>query len=303
MSVFKLPPLLRFLACLLLFGLALYSPVLLGGQALYFRDVYHNYYTQLHFMRASLFQGELPFWNPLLFAGSPQMAVLEPPLFYPPGWIFFTALPFQWALVCNLLFHHLLAGWGIYLFGQRFAWSFATRLLAALFFCFSGVMASLHSFHPLQNTIAWLPLIWWAFQTCLSERKIQPFLCLSLFYGLQILSGHLEIVYFESGLLLFYALWFLRQGVLRPRDTRASQVSKGLIQLTSLAWGLLALGLGVGLSALQWLPALAHLPETVRAEGLGEWSMVWSYHPFLSLLLLLPDYLNLTVKGVSLHQY
>ncbi|MGE3727656.1 MAG: YfhO family protein, partial [Candidatus Sericytochromatia bacterium] len=57
------------------------------------------------------------------------------------------------------------------------------------------------------------------------------------------------------------------------------------------------------LSALQWLPALAHLPETVRAEGLGEWSMVWSYHPFLSLLLLLPDYLNLTVKGVSLHQY
>lgn len=294
MSQRKIPSLLLFLGILLLLGLALYSPVLLGGKALYFRDIYHNYYTQLHFMKSALWRGELPFWNPLLFAGSPQMAVLEPPLFYPPGWIFFTALPFQFALVFNLLFHLLLAGLGIYLLGRHFAWSLSTRLLVALLFCFSGIMASLHSFHPLQNTLAWLPLVWWAFQACLLAKAKQttPFLWLSLFYGLQILSGHLEIVYFESALLLVYGFWLLRR-----------EAKTVLPALLALGRCLAALGLGVGLSALQLLPALAFLPHTVRSEGLGEMSMIWSYHPFLSILLLLPDYLNQTVKGLSLHMF
>lgn len=310
----KFPPLLLFLGILLLLGLALYSPVLLGGKALYFRDIYHNYYTQLQFMKSALWQGELPFWNPQLFAGTPQMAVLEPPLFYPPGWIFFTALPFQFALVFNLLFHLLLAGLGIYLLGQRFGWSLSTRLLAALLFCFSGLMASLHSFHPLQNTVAWLPLVWWAFQACLQAKALQkpqqkpqhkpPFLWLSLFYGLQILSGHLEIVYFESALLLVYGLWLQCRDALDAKAADDSLASGTLLQ-SCLALGrcLAALGLGVGLSALQLLPALAFLPHTVRSEGLGEMSMIWSYHPFLSLLLFLPDYLNQTVKGLSLHQF
>jgi hypothetical protein len=298
----KIPPLILFLGILLLLGLALYSPVLLGGKALYFRDIYHNYYTQLQFMKSALWQGELPFWNPLLFAGSPQMAVLEPPLFYPPGWIFFTALPFQFALVFNLLFHLLLAGWGIYLLGRHFVWSQSTRLLVALPFCFSGIMASLHSFHPLQNTIAWLPLVWWAFQACLQAEPKQnrPFLWLSLLYGLQILSGHLEIVYFESALLLVYGLWLLH----RETAVSASETPRTWLPgMMALGKCLAALGLGIGLSALQLLPALAFLPHTVRSEGLGEMSMIWSYHPFLSVLLLLPDYLNQTVKGLSLHMF
>ncbi|MEZ0369609.1 MAG: YfhO family protein [Candidatus Sericytochromatia bacterium] len=271
-----------------MFSFLLYSQVFLFDYALYFRDIYHNYYPFLSFISRSLQQGELPFWNPYVYAGTPQLATLEPAIFYPPGWIFFLGLSYPHALGLNLILHHLLAACGIYLLGRSFGWHWFTRTLCACLFSFSGVMVSLNNFHPLQNTVAWLPLVFWAGHELLSQPRRQALLVFAAVYCLQILSGHLEIVYFESLLLLAYGLFLFRH-LPRPR-------------WRVLALMLAAVLLGVALSAIQLLPAISYLPDSVRQSGLGTViSQLWSFHPFLTPLLLMPDQAGTVFQGASLN--
>jgi len=281
-------PFASFFLLLFLLSLLLYSSAIWGGEALYFRDIYHNYYPFLEFMKQSLWQGELPFWNPFLFSGTPQMAALEPPLFYPFAWIFFTTLSFQSALVFNLIGHHLLAATGFYLLGRSYGWSWLSRFFAAVIFTLSGVFVSLHNFHPLQNTVAWLPLIWWAFDRVIFESKrSKACLLFALFYALQILSGHLEIVYFETLLLCLYLFWVFRY----------AYVFRFQVILSVLG----SFALGILLSALQLLPSLLYVPFSIRMGGIASQAQIWSYHPALSFNILLPDYVNQTLQGISLH--
>lgn len=281
---------LQFAALLLLvFGgcLLLYHQIVFGGKALYFDDIYHNYYVFLEFVSRSLRAGELPVWNPYLFGGVPQIAGLEPPIFYPFCWIFFVGLPYQLALALNLICHHLLAAAGVYLLGRAYGWRWLSASLGACCFSFSGLMVSMHKFHPLQNTVAWLPLVFWAGHRLLTRQRLQDLALFAAVYGLQVLSGHLEIVYFESLLLLAYGAGLLLQ---RPalRGWR--------VWALALAGGLLALGL----SAIQLLPALLYLPHSIRQGGLDSGSaMSWSQHPWMLPLLLLPTWPLAAPVGIA----
>lgn len=283
------PPFLLLLFLVLLGCGMLYAPVMSGARVIAWRDVYQNYEPMLGFMARSLQSGELPLWNPGLFAGSPQMAGMEPPLFYPPAWLFFLGLPFQLALVLNLSLHQLIAAAGVWGFGRSLGWPRPARALSALLFAFSGVLVSMSNLHPLLDTAVWLPWALWACHALCRDaaqagirQALKPTLGLAAVYGLQILSGHLEIVYVQSLLLLAYAV------MRRPavRDDRPVVSAR----LQSMAMLLAAIGLGVGLGAIQLLPALSYLPQTLRqsaADGAG--SQEWSYHPLLSPELLLPQ--------------
>lgn len=279
-------------AVLLLVGFfcaLLYGQIFVFDYALYFRDIYHNYAPFLNFIAKTFAQGHLPLWNPLVFGGTPQLASLEPPVFYPPGWIFCLGLRFSWALALNLIFHHLLAAAGIYLLGRSYGWRWFSCALCACLFTFSGMMVSMNNFHPLQNTVAWLPLMFWAAHELLSRPRSGAMAAFAGVFGLQILSGHLEVVYFECLLLLIYGLFELKD-LPTPRW-------RGL--------GLLGIAvvLGLGLSAIQLLPALAYLPETVRRAGVGSAAQaeVWSFHPFLSLMLMIPEQSGNVFKEASLN--
>ncbi len=266
-------------ALLLLFG-----SLVFGFSALYFRDILQNYHPLLELIKTTFWQGEIPFWNPYFFNGNPQLVGLEPPVFYPLSWMFFL-LPFQQALGFNLILHHLLAALGIYGLGHTYGWSWTARSLAAISFTLSGVMVSMNNFHPLQNTVALIPLLLWATHFMLEHPpRRSSALILSLLYGLQILSGHLEIVYFTSLLLLAYACLFLKSRGLKP-----------------MLWLIAALGFGVLLSAVQLLPSLMYMPLSIRQAGLelGERAL-WSYHPLLSIMFILPETSDVLIKGQGL---
>lgn len=281
-------PFLRFILIILLLNIVLYNGIIFGGYALYFRDIYSNYYPILEFISDSLQQGDIPFWNPFLYLGTPQLAGLEPPLFYPLTWLFFLGMPFRLALTLNLILHHLLAATGIYLFGQELKWNQWTRIFAACFYSFSGVMISMNNMHPLQNSAAWIPLVWWATHKLFMQPAKRSILILAGCYALQILTGHLEIIYFESPLLLAY-------GFLLYQKNRYTNLKIWL----KLA---LALALGIALSAIQLAPAIAFLPYSIRNQGLSqEMIQAWSHHPLLSLLFLLPDYGGQSFQNYSLN--
>ncbi|MEZ0371942.1 MAG: YfhO family protein [Candidatus Sericytochromatia bacterium] len=272
----RVSPFAAFLGLVLLVCLLLYSQVFFLGFGLYYRDIYHNYYPFVDFITRSLHQGDFPFWNPYLFTGMPQLAALEPPLFYPLAWMFFSGLTYSKALALNLILHHLIAAAGVYLLGRSFGWRWFTCTLCACLFSFSGIMVSMNNFHPLQNTVAWLPLVFWAAHELLTKPRRLPLLVFAAAYSLQILSAHLEIVYFESLLLLGYGLLLL-PSLPRPRRRPLLLLGAGGV-------------LGVAMSAIQLLPAIWYLPDSVRKAGLGsEITQLWSFHPALTLMLLLPE--------------
>ncbi|PKL76570.1 MAG: hypothetical protein CVV27_09620 [Candidatus Melainabacteria bacterium HGW-Melainabacteria-1] len=273
-----------FLLLILLSLLPLYGPIVWGNSTLFFRDVLHNYYPLISFLKQSLLQGDLPLWNPYLFTGTPQAAALEPPLFYPLAWMFFV-LPYKYALALNLCLHHLLAAGGIYLLGRNYGWAWPTRTLTAMGLTLGGVMVAMNNVHPLQNSAALIPLLFWACDRLCRERRLEPALVFAILYALQILSGHLEIVYFTSVFIGFYICLHIDAKALR------------LIGLMTLA-----VVLGLGLSAVQLLPSLSFSTDSVRQGGLDiANASQWSYHPLLTLLLLLPDMRGSVYEGLSLN--
>ena len=55
-------------------------PALLAGECFYFRDLSRYYFPLRHYLAEGLRQGELRYWNPLVFEGIPEVF---PPLSYP----------------------------------------------------------------------------------------------------------------------------------------------------------------------------------------------------------------------------
>lgn len=149
-------------------------------------------------------------------------------------------------------------------------------------------MLSMNNLHPLMNTTAWIPLLIFSCDKICHQagKTSRNILLFALIYGLQILSGHLELVAFESLLLLAYvALHLSRQSAFKLIGQMA-----------------LAVLLGIGLSCIQWLPSLLYLPLTERQAGVGlKIAETWSIHPLLNLLFILPDVQGNALQSASLH--
>lgn len=259
-------------------------PFLLGN-TLYYRDVSHNYYPLLQFMKESLQQGQLPFWNPFLFWGTPQIATLEPPLFYPFAWFFFV-FDFGLALVINLSLHYLLAAWGMYFFLKSYQIQPWAQIYGALIWSMSGALISLNHMHPLLNTVVWIPwLFLCARQFVLSKNlhlkhvRLIWGLFFSFVIALQLLSGHLEIVYFTSLSGFVYVLF------IAPISKKGNARSLFLL--------LCFFCLGVGLAAIQLVPSFAFMPDSLRAKGVQiEEAQYFSFHPFHVIGLFTPRFLG-----------
>lgn len=242
----------------------------LMGNTLYYRDISHNYYPILQFMKESLQQGQLPFWNPFLFWGTPQVATLEPPLFYPFAWFFFI-FDFGPALIINLCVHYVLAAWGMYFFLKSYCLQPWAQVYAAVAWAFGGVLISLYHMHPLLNTVVWIPwLFLCARQYILAEShnkslRLMWGLSFSLVLALQTLSGHLEIVYFTSLSGLVYVL----------------SLCSNKVNLRSVTQLVFFFCLGMGMAAVQLMPSLAFMPESLRGTGIEvEEAQYFSLHPF-----------------------
>jgi hypothetical protein len=259
------------------------------GNVLYYRDISHNYYPILEFMKESLHQGDMPFWNPFLFMGVPQMAALEPPLFYPLAWSFFI-FDFSTALTINLCLHYLLATWGMFFLLRTYRLVPVATIYGALVWGMGGLLISLNSMHPLLNTVIWIPWLFLCFRyyqgADSSFSRVKWGLGLSCVLGLQILSGHLEIVYL-SGLTL--AVYSLR-----------SVISKQ-ITVSTLFLFVIFVGLGIGTACIQILPSLMYSSESVREAGITLFqAQQFSFHPLHLPGLLVPGFLGDSTSVLNL---
>ncbi len=240
-------------------------------------------------------RGVIPLWNPHLFGGMPFVGDIQSGIFYPPNLLtFFLSNPLTYRdLELLAVFHYLIAGVGMYAllrFGNlatdERGLSRAASFAGALAFEFSDLFITHFGNLNLIAAASWLPLAFLFFIRALEARLTEfrrgffylvPSIALAgIFVALAFLAGHIQSFLFVVLALLLYAGW---RGIeSRAHFLRAAQVF------------LLTLLIGVGLSALVFLPGLEMTSASVRSTFTYEQAAQFSLPPVELVGLLVPGF-------------
>jgi hypothetical protein len=266
-------------------------------------------YPTYHFAAESLKHGQVPLWNPYLYAGAPHVADIQSGVFYPINLLAFGLSREVTYRLMELLsvFHFFLAGVAMYLClrflrptakdeGRRmntessFVNEPITRpasLLGAIALMFSDLFVIHFGNLNLIAVAAWLPLVFLGTHRALNQRSVGWALSGGVFLGIAALAGHAQPLQFIVLLVGLYTLYHLltewRQG------WRWASQTIGLAGLIGVV--------GLGLAALSLLPALEMVRYTRRAGLTYAEAAQYSLPPQALIGLLVPDFFGRGVAG------
>jgi hypothetical protein len=268
--------LMRVRPYLLLLGLGLlffHDLVVHPGQILYadHSDLLDLHIPARRFLVGSLHQnGELPLWCPHQLAGAPFVHDIQAGIFYPPGAILYS-LPEERvgsALSWLVVFHVLLAGWGMFAYARSAGLGEMGALVAGIGYMFAGrwLLHLLAAGHFVVVGLAWLPLVLWALEHSIRcGGLVWPTLAGGL-YALLILGTQPQWTFYAS---LFIAAWSLGA---TPDLAGRWEVPTLSFRCALGRWvvcGLWMVLVGLGLSAVQLLPTAEAAGLALRSAGLG----------------------------------
>lgn len=152
--------------------LALSAPWTFGRFALPW-DAAAQFYPNFVFLSDALHSGDTPFWNPSVFAGTPQIAdpqsLIFSPVFFALAWL--VKEP-SLALFSAAVFLHLaMGGVGMILFGRDRGWREPATLVAALAFAFGGAAIWRVQHVGQIASLSFLPLALWAWARALERER------------------------------------------------------------------------------------------------------------------------------------
>jgi len=278
-------------------------------------DLAVTHWPNAHFTRRVLWdEGRFPVWRPTIMSGTPFAANPLAGLYYPPNWLllFLPWLPLEVGFNLSALAHLWLAGAAMYILMRH---SFGTGVWGALVAAVAYEASPKLLAHLGAGHVGWVQAWGWTPLVVLfamrslegvsrpqseearrqgdkGTRSSQPAIRNLQF---AIYAGAALAVQFCADVrMAAYALiascwlvavrcWELDTGCWRRRKQQGGA--------RRWAWGLGLVGLSLvvflGLSACQWLPLVALLPQTTRASmtlaDAAAWSLPWRY--LLGLLL------------------
>ncbi|MEW6042205.1 MAG: YfhO family protein, partial [Elusimicrobiota bacterium] len=202
------------------------------------------------------------------------MANLQSMVFYPFSYLF-VIFSFNSAVALFIVIHSMLAGMFAYLFFRRLGLDFLAAASGAVLWAFNGYFI-LHTYF-LSNVAAyvWLPLVLLFFDYSITGNDIRFMPLTSLSLTIQFFGGYPLFSVITIIIMFFY-------GVIISAKDWSSLFNFFLKYILTLALFLL-------FSAVQLLPALELISNSVRAAGFAyETASVYSIHPldFLKFLFL-----------------
>ncbi|MBI5573691.1 MAG: hypothetical protein HY919_03955 [Elusimicrobia bacterium] len=215
-------------------------------------DITTLYFPSRFFFGNSLRTGEFPLWNNNMFLGFPIHAEGQGGFFYPLN-IIFAIFP-QW-IAYNYIFlmHVFLGGFFMYLFLREIKLKKIPSLLSSFIFIFSGFFACHAEHMNLFNSCIWIPL---GFLFVLKKQ----YLCLSLIFALQLLTGFPQIAFYSGIILFFWQIFNIRK-------------FKEIVRL------FLSSILGILIAFCQVLPTIELIPHSIRSKGINPHDMFsWGYY-------------------------
>lgn len=198
-------------------------------------DNRYFYGPNAYFLDTSLNNGELPLWNPLIYAGTPFAADPQSSIFYPPHLLrslltpafdpYATALSIELTLVLHLL----LGAMGVYVLAREYRCSPPAGIAGAMVFMlgpFSVIYATEFYIFPL--VMAWAPWILWFARRALQAPSIRVTLFYTawtaLAFGISTLAFFPQLSLYMGLMLFFYVAldrlarftWSFNRASLRP---------------------------------------------------------------------------------------
>lgn len=199
-------------------------------------------------------QGAWPLWNPTILSGTPLLDDGQIAFFYPPN-VIFLVVPLDKAFGVYACAQLILAGLGSYAFARRIGLDGGPATLASVGYMFTGHMLTYLPFPELSGATAMLPWCFWSIERALSVRNWQSWAIAATTLGLAVLA-QIQLAFYTYIATGCYALFRIVQG--NERSTMLHP--RVLIGLT------LAYILGIGLSAVQLLPAMALSAQGQRSD-------------------------------------
>ena len=261
---------------LVFFGDLLFTPgeTVLSQQG---TDLYREFVYSRAFGFDELRQGNLPLWNPYLFAGMPFLGGFQSALLYPLNWLYLV-LPLAVAINVGIALHVLLGGVFMYLWGiQRGLHPFAALVCGILFMFCGPHFLHIYAGH-LSNlcTIIWVPVLFTALDALARQPRLAWILLGIGAVAMQMLAGHPQYVFYTAVAAALYS---------------------ALCMVNNPHWRRIVVGLGavyVGaacLSAVQVLTGLDAGTESIRSGGVSQaFAAMFSLPPENVLTLLAPGF-------------
>ncbi len=234
--------------------LALFMP-LLGNHTLFFRDVQLLFMPMKHFLAASWDKGQIPFWNPMLFCGTPFLSDVQSGIFYPLSLVFYL-VPMPYALNIFVITHYMIAACLLYALTRQWGCSVAAACLSGLCFTLGGYLVSMANVLNNLQAAIWLPAIFLAFEK--SRQNHALFYCLlgAALLAIQFLGGEPQLLLFTIVLIFAYNLIVNRETSWLKHTAKTTTVL-ALVGIVS-----------IGLASIQFLPSLELFVHSTRSAGL-----------------------------------
>lgn len=222
-------------------------------------------------------QGMLPFWDPFIWSGTPLMAGLNAGAFYPTTF-FFSVMPATGAWVITEVVASGSVSVGTYVFMRDTGLRRFPSFLGALCFAFAGAVAAQGSVHmDMAEGFASLPWMLIALRRIIDDGRWRWTLLLGVAVTCLVLAGAPEAILDVSILCLVYA-------VMRC-TVQPSAIGRLLTRAVA------GVGMGVGLSAFLWVPALRFIATSQRGSVSRAFAASYSF-PARSLLLGISPFLQ-----------
>lgn len=212
-----------------------------------------------HFAVSSLRGGDWPLWNPQTLGGTPFTYNTQAGLFYPLSLLFYLLpLPAAWDAV--ILLQMVLGGLFMQAYLRRLGVARAAAVFGAWLFLFNGVMVVWLEWQVVHAAVVWLPLQLWLVERLLAAPDAPAARRAALAAGVAValpwLNGHWNWTLYLSLLLGAYLLW-RGVGLWRGGNKTLPPGRMALLLLPVLV--------GIGLAAVQIVPAVVYLAQSHRA--------------------------------------
>jgi hypothetical protein len=235
--------------------------------ALFYFDITEINYPYRAFFADELKAGRFSRWCPGLYCGLPLYSESQAGYLHPFKYLLYPWLDTWEALNLDTVLSVWLTGVGTYLWLRRHVGP-AGALTGAAIFGLSGYTWG-HLIHTsMINALASVPLVVWGLESSWTSGRWRGAVLGGLALACQVFAGHLQDALFSVMLVGVYALY--RAVTERVRGGR----------IRTLTTAAILVGVGVLVSAVQWVPSKELLDRSPRAGGLNYNELVFgSWHP------------------------
>ncbi|MDD5686302.1 MAG: YfhO family protein [Elusimicrobia bacterium] len=236
----------------------------LGGS-----DITDLNFPYRHFLANSLKNYKVPVWSNLIWCGYPLHAEGQGGFCYPLNVMLFSVFPADISFNLSFILNFVLCTFFSFLFFAEIGLKKQTAVFSATIFSFSGFFFCHIQHLNMLNAVIWFPLIFYFIERYLKSGDYKNIAGAGISFGIQILAGFPQFAYYT---LIFSFLYFFVEKVI-PLSVLQSKTGGNV--LYRVKGFLLFVLIGLGISAIQWLPTLELVNFTARKTGFAKDPARW----------------------------